>query len=153
VRAVNVAWDAQAEQFKALGTHRGSEIVINAPEAALLPSGTHRAPTGFSATELLLAGVGACSAWDIVEILRKQRQDMTGLSVRVEGTQDEDAPWAYRRIAVHYTVRGRGLDEAQIGRAVRLSVDRYCSVLATLRGAVEIADTVEIVEEPVEPAA
>lgn len=151
MRTVNVAWDIAAEQFKALGTHRGSELLINAPEAAPQPSGKHRAPTGFSATELLLAGVGACAAWDIVEIVRKQRQDVTGLSVRVEGEQDEDPPWAYRRIGIHFTLRGRGLDEVQCGRAVRLNMDQYCSVVATLRGVAAIEDSFEVIEEPGAP--
>ena len=63
MRTVTVSWDKTAEQFVASGTHRGRELVINAPGEP----GVARAPTGFSATELLLAGAGACAAWDVVE--------------------------------------------------------------------------------------
>ena len=152
MRTVNVAWDREAERFTAQGTHRGSELLINAPENTPDPSGKHRRPTGFSATELLLAGVGSCSAWDIVEIMRKQRQQMTGLGVNVTAEQHADPPWAYRRIEVHFTVRGHDLDETAVRRAVRLSVDNYCSVIASLRGA-EIVDSVEIIQEDAAPAA
>lgn len=152
MRTVNVAWDREAERFTAKGTHRGVELPINAPENEPDPSGKHRRPTGFSATELLLAGVASCSAWDIVEIMRKQRQQMTGLDVAVEGEQHADPPWAYQRIAVHFTVRGHDLDEEKVRRAVRLSVDSYCSVIASLRGA-EIVDSVEIIEEGTAPVA
>jgi putative redox protein len=152
VRTVNVAWDREAERFTTIGTHRGSELLINAPENEPDPSGKHRRPTGFSATELLLAGVGSCAAWDIVEIMRKQRQQMTGLDVTVNGEQHADPPWAYKRIEVHFTVRGRELDEERVRRAVRLSVDNYCSVIASLRSA-EIVDSVEIIQEDATPAA
>jgi putative redox protein len=152
VRTVNVAWDRGAERFIAQGTHRGSELAINAPENQPDPAGTHRRPTGFSASELLLAGVGSCSAWDIVEIMRKQRQQMTGLDVAVSGEQHADPPWAYQRIEIRFTVRGHDLDEERVRRAVRLSVDNYCSVIASLRSA-EIIDSVEIIQEDAAPAA
>ena len=129
-------------------------MTLNAPQnEPPEPGGKHRRPTGFSASELLLAGVGACSAWDVVEVLRKKRQRLVALDVRVDGEQDADPPWAYRRISVQYTARGHGLDEAVVRRAVRLSVDRYCSVIATVRGGAEVVDSVEVVEEPGAPAA
>ena len=84
--------------------------------------------------------------------MRKQRQRMTGLDVTVNAEQHADPPWAYRRIEVHFTVRGHDLDEVAVRRAVRLSVDNYCSVIASLRGA-EIVDSVEIIQEDAAPAA
>jgi putative redox protein len=141
---VSIAWDQVAGRFEATGRWVGHPIAINAPALRDEP----REPTGFSAADLLLAGVGACSAWDVVEILRKSRQALSGLDVRIDGQQEEAPPWAFRRVAVHFTVRGTGLDPATVERAVRLSVDRYCSVIATVRGSAEVVDSFELVEEP-----
>jgi putative redox protein len=143
MRTVHVAWDPEAERFTASGTHPGQVITINAPH----PSAEHSA-TGFSATELLLAGAGACAAWDVVGILRKQRQDLVSLEVRVDGHQDEPPPHAYHRIGVHFRVTGRGLSQAGVERAVRLSIDRYCSVIQTIRPHAEVEDSVEVLEMP-----
>jgi putative redox protein len=143
LRSVDVAWDPEAERFTASGTHPAQVITINAPHAS-----EEHAATGFSATELLLAGAGACAAWDVVQILRKQRQELVSLEVRVDGHQNEAAPHAYHRIGVHFTVSGRGLSRPAVERAVRISIDRYCSVIQTLRPHAEIEDSVEVVETP-----
>lgn len=149
MRTVDVTWDQVAERFEATGTIRGHTIEINAPAQP----DVKRRPTGFSATELLLSGVGSCSAWDVVEILRKTRTPVEGLSVRVTGEQDEDPPWAYRAIHLHFTFTGPGIDPAVVERAVRLSVDKYCSVIATVRGTATVTDSHEIVEEAAAPVA
>ena len=141
MRTVHVAWQPDAERFTASGVHPEHTIAINAPH----PSDDHAA-TGFSATELLLAGAGACAAWDVVEILRKQRQDVSAIDVRVDGEQDSEAPHSYRRIALHFRFTGRGLSEDSLRRIVRLSIDRYCSVIETVRGVAEIVDSVEVVD-------
>ena len=148
MRTVDVTWDQVAERFTASGTIRGHDITINAPDM----HEEKRRPTGFSASELLLAGIGSCSAWDVVEILRKTRTEVADLSVRVAGEQDVDPPWTYRRIHLHFTFRGSGIDRAVAERAVRLSVDRYCSVIATVRAAAEVTDSLEIIEETAVPA-
>ena len=140
MRTVNVVWHRQAELFTASGTHPGQTIDVNAPHE---PDVDHP-PTGFSASELILAGVGSCAAWDIVEILRKGRQEVTGVEVRVEGTQDTDQPWPYRSIVLHFTIRGRGVTESSVERAVALSTDRYCSAIATVRGVAQISTSYEI---------
>lgn len=140
MRTVRVAWDPEAERFTASGTHRGQSINVNAPHE---PDSDHPA-TGFSASELILAGVGSCAAWDIVEILRKGRQDVTGVDVRVEGTQDPEQPWPYRSIVLHFTIQGRGVSEVAVERAIRLSTGRYCSALATVRGVAEIGTSFEV---------
>jgi putative redox protein len=116
-------------------------IAINAPR---LPDET-RGSTGFSATELLLAGAGACAAWDVVEILRKRRARVTGLEVTVEGEQQPDPPWTYNRFALHFRVAGDGLTLPVVARVVRLSIVRYCSVISTIAAAAAIEATVELV--------
>ena len=149
MRTVDVTWDQAAESFQANGTIRGHAITINAPAAP----GEERRPTGFSAADLLLAGIGSCSAWDVVEILRKTRTEVADLAVRVTGEQDEDPPWTFRAVHLHYTFRGSGIDPAVVERAVRLSVDKYCSVIATVRHAAKVTDSHEIIEETAVPAA
>jgi putative redox protein len=141
MRTVSISWDPLGGRFVASGTHRGHNIDINAPR---LPDET-RGPTGFSATELLLAAAGSCSAWDVVEILRKRRADVTAIDVTVEGEQDEEPPWTYRRVALHFRIAGVGLKVPVLARVVRLSIVRYCSVITTLAGVAAIGATIEVV--------
>lgn len=141
MRSVTVSWDREGGRFTALGRHDGRIVEINAPAEP----GQQRAPTGFSPTELLLAGAGACSAFDVVEILRKRRAQVGGLDVVVDGHQDDDPPWTYRRVALHFRIVGTGLKVPVLARVVRLSVVRYCSVVTTLAGVAAIAATIELV--------
>ncbi len=140
MKTVTIAWQPDAARFEARGGHEGQTLAINAPHE----SGP---VTGFSATELLLAGAGACSAWDVVEILRKQQQHISAVEVEVRGEQDEQPPWPYRRLQLRFTVRGTGLRLAAVQRAVELSVERYCSVLATVRGVAAIETEVEVTDD------
>lgn len=142
MRTVNVSWDKQAGRFTAVGKHAGHSIVVNAPAPA---TEVDPKPTGFSPTELLLAGAGACSAWDVVEILRKRRAHVDSLDVAVDGEQNEEAPWAYRQVALHYRIAGDGLKVAVLARVIRLSIVRYCSVITTISGVAAISATVELV--------
>jgi putative redox protein len=141
MRTVTVEWHPGEERFTAVGRNAGHTITINAPDVA----GADRAPTGFSATELLLAGAGACAAWDVVAILHKGRQPIEGLDVRVTGEQAARPPYAYEAIDLHFTIRGDGLRRSAVERAVRLGCERYCSVLATVRGVARVVSTFEIV--------
>jgi putative redox protein len=143
VKTVTIDWDPVAERFVSEGTIRGQRIDINAPH--VLPDGEGRhGPSGYSASELLLASAGACAAWDVVEIARKQRQEVTGLSVAVAGEQNADAPWAFHTVVLRFTVRGRDLDAVALKRAIGLAVDRYCSVVATIRGIATVTAEIEI---------
>jgi putative redox protein len=142
MRTVTVRWDKDEGRFIALGTHRGREIHINAPAEP----GSGRPPTGFSATELLLAGAGACAAWDVVEILRKRRAHVSALEVIVESDQLPEPPWTYQRIALHFRVACREMRLPVLARIVRLSVVRYCSVITTVAGVAAIEATVELVD-------
>ena len=141
MRTVSVSWDKSAERFVALGTHAGQSISINAPRL----SEESRGPTGFSATELLLAGAGACAAWDVVQILRKRRADVSALDVTVEGDQQPDPPWTYTRVGLHFRVAGNALTVPVLARVIRLSIVRYCSVVTTIAGVAAIEATVELV--------
>jgi putative redox protein len=143
MRTVVVSWEPTLERFTAEGTHRGAQIAINAPHAA----SSHHPPTGFSATELLLAGAGACAAWDALEILRKRRQQVRALDVSVEGEQAPDPPWTYRSLTLHFRVEGSDVPLAVLSRIIRLSIVGYCSVLSTLRGVARIEATIEQVAD------
>ena len=103
--------------------------------------------TGISPSELLLLALGGCTSYDVVNILQKKRQRLTGLEVEVAGVQDDDPPWTFREIRVQYRVRGKGLREKAVHDAIRLSEEKYCSVAATLRGTVEITYEVVILED------
>lgn len=101
---------------------------------------------GFGSSDLLSAALIGCSSYDVVEILRKQRQELIQLEVSAEAVQDEDPPWRFRKIHIHYRAVGRGLDPQKVEKAIRLSEGKYCSVYATLREVIEITHGFEVVE-------
>lgn len=103
--------------------------------------------TGVSPSELLLLSLAACTAYDVVSILTKKRQRLTGLEVTVTGEQDAYPPWTYRKMHVRYEVRGKGLREKAVADAIELSETKYCSVAATLRGTVELTYDYTIIED------
>lgn len=103
--------------------------------------------TGVKPSDLLLLALAGCTAVDVVDILRKKRQPLRGLTIRVSGEQDEDPPWAFRRIHLVYELRGAGLSAQAVEQAVTLSEDKYCAVRATLSNNVEITREVRILEE------
>jgi putative redox protein len=87
-----------------------------------------------------------CASHDVVEILNKQKQDLHQLKVTAESVQDDDPPWRFRRITVHFQVVGRGIDPEKVRKAIQISEEKYCSVYATLKDAVEIVNEFEVVE-------
>ena len=102
---------------------------------------------GMSPSQLLLVALGGCTSYDVVNILEKKRQSLTGLEVRVTGEQEPDPPWTYRKIHIEYIVRGEGLSEKAVRDAIELSEERYCSVAATVRGSAEITYEYTVVDE------
>lgn len=97
--------------------------------------------------ELLLLALGGCTAVDVLSILRKKRERVTDYRVELRGTRRDEHPRAYTRIEMCHIVRGRNLSAKAVESAIELSETKYCSVAATLRPAVEIATTYEIVED------
>ena len=97
--------------------------------------------------ELLLIALGSCTGVDVISILKKKRQRVTDYRIEVSGERREEFPRSYTRLSVKHIVRGRGLSEAAVARAIELSDQKYCSVAATLRGSAEIVTSYEIVEE------
>ena len=97
--------------------------------------------------ELLLAGTGGCTAYDVVLILKRGRHDVRGCEVTLKAERALEDPKVFTRIAFHFTVRGRGLKPEAVQRAVRLSHDKYCSASVILAKTAELTYTVEIVED------
>lgn len=99
---------------------------------------------GMKPSELILSALSACSSVDVVEILRKKKTPLSTLQVHVTAEQDEDPPWTYRKIHMHFLLGGSGLTEKNVAQAIQLSEERYCSVASTLRGVAEITTSFEI---------
>lgn len=102
---------------------------------------------GVRPMELVLLGLGGCTSFDVMDILRKARQDVTGCETRLEAERAEAVPAVFTRIHVHFVVSGRGLSAKQVARAVSLSAEKYCSASLMLeRGGVEITHDHEIID-------
>jgi putative redox protein len=97
--------------------------------------------------ELLLLSLGACTGADVISILHKKRERVTDYRVEIRGERREEHPRSFRRLEVLHIVRGHGVSEAAVARAVQLSTEKYCSVAATLRPTAEIVATWEIQED------
>lgn len=96
--------------------------------------------------ELLLVALGTCTGVDVVEILRKKREQVTEYRVEVQGERREEHPRSYKLMRVHHVVTGHNVSPKSVAQAVELSETKYCSVAATLRPTAEILSTFEIIE-------
>lgn len=102
---------------------------------------------GFRPMELLLLGAGGCTAFDVVEILRKSRQPIEDCVVELEAERADTPPKVFTRIHIHFIVTGKGLSENAVKRAVDLSAEKYCSASIIMRRAgVEMTHDFEIRE-------
>ena len=119
----------------------GHTLSMDADEA----SGGHNA--GFRPMELLLVGFGGCSGMDVISILRKKRQQVSGLEINVKGEKTEDYPKIYKEVHIEYIVKGKGVEKEAVERAIKLSLEKYCSVGATLAKAGTITHSYKIVEK------
>lgn len=97
--------------------------------------------------ETLLAGAGGCTAYDVVVILKKNGQDITGCEVRLEAERAATDPKVFTKIHYRFRVRGRNLKHNLVEQAVRLSHEKYCSATAILEKTAAITRELEIVEE------
>ena len=96
--------------------------------------------------DLLTMSLIGCSAYDVIEILGKQRQKLNQLNVSAEAQQDETPPWKFKKIHIRYQAIGMGLDPDKVKKAIQLSEEKYCSVYATLRDVIDITHEVEVLE-------
>lgn len=119
----------------------GHAIVIDGPESI---GGRNLGPRPM---ELMLLSVGSCSSVDVIYILQKARQPVSGCEVEVNGTRAETEPKVFTAIHLHFIISGKGLSEAQVKRAVALSAEKYCSASIMLgQGGVAMTHSHEIRE-------
>lgn len=102
---------------------------------------------GVRPMELMLMSVGSCSAVDIVQILKKARQPVSGCEVKVDGERADTDPKVFTKIHLHFIVSGTGLSDNHVKRAVQLSAEKYCSASIMLGKAAEITHSHEIVSD------
>ena len=101
---------------------------------------------GVRPMEMLLLGLGGCTAFDVVSILQKSRQQIIDCEVEIEAERATEVPKVFTRIHLHFIVSGRGLDETKVSRAVSLSADKYCSASRMLEQTAPITQDLKIVE-------
>jgi len=95
---------------------------------------------------MLLLGMGGCTAFDVVHILKKSRQPVTDVVTEIEAERADEEPKIFTKIHVHFIVTGNGLDEKRVSRAVSLSADKYCSASIMLGKTADISHDYEIRE-------
>ena len=101
---------------------------------------------GFRPMEMLLLGVGGCTAFDVVSILKKSRQAITDCEVEIDSDRAEEIPKVFTRIHIHFIITGNSLDPVKVEKAVNLSADKYCSASKILEKTAEMTHDFEIVE-------
>ena len=116
----------------------GTETVTDSGPGMIAPS----------PIEAVLLALGGCQAMDVISILRKKRQAVTGYEIAVTGERQTEHPRRYTKIEVVHKLSGHNLSATAIDEAIRLSATKYCSVHASLAPDIEIVDRFEIVPEP-----
>jgi putative redox protein len=102
---------------------------------------------GIRPMEMLLLGLGGCTAFDIVMILERMREKVTGLDIALEGERASEDPKVYTHVKLVYKVKGRKLKPANVERAVNLSAEKYCSASAMFAKSATIEHSFEIIED------
>ncbi len=102
---------------------------------------------GLRPMELVLLGVGGCTSFDVVSILKKQRQNVADCVAEMQAERADTDPKVFTKIHIHFIVTGKGLKDEQVKRAIELSADKYCSASIMLKPKVEITHDYEIVEQ------
>jgi putative redox protein len=104
---------------------------------------------GVRPMEMVLMGLGGCTSIDVIDILKKSRQDITDCVTQLTAERATSIPAVFTKIHIHFVVTGRNLKPRQVERAVELSATKYCSATLMLqRGGVEITHDFELIEKP-----
>ena len=101
---------------------------------------------GVRPMELVLLGVGGCTSFDVVSILKKQRQNVLDCVAEMQAERAQSDPKVFTKIHIHFIVTGKGLKDEQVKRAIELSADKYCSASLMLKPQVEITHDYKIIE-------
>ena len=130
-----VKW-IEGKQFIGIDSTNHS-VVLSTPDEGI----------GIKPSELLLIALASCSSVDVVEILAKKRMTLTHLEISSSAEQDQDPPWTFRKIHMHYKIGGKNLTEKAVAQAIQLSEEKYCSVAATIRATAHITTDFEILSD------
>ncbi|HEY5717714.1 MAG TPA: OsmC family protein [Motiliproteus sp.] len=136
---VKVQWGGNAKFVGTSGT--GHQVVMDGPADH---GGENHGPRPM---EMLLLGLGGCTSFDVMSILKKTRQDVTDCVAEIKAERADAVPAVFTKIHVHFVVSGHNLKEAHVKRAVALSAEQYCSASIMLeKGGVEVTHDYEIIE-------
>ncbi|MBM4425128.1 MAG: osmotically inducible protein OsmC [Chloroflexi bacterium] len=135
-KTAKLVWEGNGLAFTVTG---GSGYTIRFDN----PSG----PTGASPMEIVAMASGGCTASDVIDILRKKKQDVTGFEVNVLGARAAEHPMVFTEIDLEFVVRGRNIDPKAVERSIELSLSKYCSVNKMLEKAAKINSRYRIIEE------
>ena len=102
--------------------------------------------SGFGPMELVLMGLAGCTAMDVISILKKKRQAVTGFEVRAHGLRADDHPKVFTDITLEYVVRGHNIDPKALERSIELSETKYCPVMGALKKTANISTTYRVEE-------
>ncbi len=139
MKTATVSWDKHGSSFTVTG---GSGFSVHVDETS--------GPDSASPMELVAMASGACTAMDVIDILRKKRQDVTDFEVKVKGLRQEEHPKVFTEIDLEYIVTGHAIDPKAVERSIELSLTKYCSVNKSLEGSVKINSHYRVIEtEPV----
>lgn len=140
-KVASLTWEGQGLGFKVEGQSGYSMRLQN-------PSGPH----GGNPMELVAMASGGCTAMDVIEILRKKRQHVTGFEVNVTGVRASQHPKVFKEIDIEYVVRGHHIDPKAVERSIELSLTKYCSVNIMLSASVKINSSYRIENVEAAPA-
>jgi putative redox protein len=96
--------------------------------------------------ELLLLGIGGCSGMDVISVLKKKKQEVTAFEIIVNGNKAEEYPKKFTDISLEFVIKGKNISEEAVRKAIDLSMNKYCSVKATLEGSAKIIFSYSIQE-------
>lgn len=120
---------------------KGFSVNFDAPTKY---GGEDTAPTPM---ETVLASLAGCTSFDVVNILKKKRQNISSYSVETEAERNEEPPEVFTKIHIKYIIKGKNISKEAVERAIQLSYDKYCSVGAMLKKTAEITTSYEIIQQ------
>lgn len=135
---VKIRWTGQASFAADSGS--GHTVQMDGPQQS---GGEDRGPRPM---EMLLMGLGGCSSYDVVSILRKGRQDITDCVATIHAERADEIPSVFTRIHLHFIVTGKNLATDKVSRAIELSAEKYCSASIMLAKTAEITHDFEIID-------
>lgn len=131
---VRVKWTGD-KQFVGIDSGKHSVVLSSHDDA------NH---TGMRPSDLLLVSLAACTAYDVVDILKKKRINLLKLEIEVTSNQDPDPPWTFREIHLAFQLKGHNFTKKAIEQAIKLSLEKYCSVAATVSGKATITHSFQM---------